>query len=195
MGALRCWPPIEPWKGASPKEKIPPSLATSQPGRGRRGHADDGGVQEAFSHRALEGRVAETEDPAVAGHEPVPRRSRTTPCRRPASSDAGRPSSSRWGRRRTRRSLHRWRPASSPGRWATRPCRRWGRSGAAHPSSPCRARRRTRRCRRPMPRASSSLPVGAAAIPTTGAASGLPPIDPSNGALNEKTPPSKPAIQ
>lgn len=30
MGALSGLPPIEPWKAASPKEKTPPSDATSQ---------------------------------------------------------------------------------------------------------------------------------------------------------------------
>ena len=30
MGQLRCVPPIDPKKVASPKEKIPPSPATSQ---------------------------------------------------------------------------------------------------------------------------------------------------------------------
>jgi len=29
-GRLRWRPPIDPWKAASPKAKIPPSLATSQ---------------------------------------------------------------------------------------------------------------------------------------------------------------------
>ncbi len=30
MGWLRCWPPSDPWKAASPKAKTPPSEATSQ---------------------------------------------------------------------------------------------------------------------------------------------------------------------
>jgi hypothetical protein len=30
MGWLRRMLPVEPWKRASPKEKMPPSLATSQ---------------------------------------------------------------------------------------------------------------------------------------------------------------------
>jgi hypothetical protein len=29
-GALRCLPPIEPWKTAEPKAKMPPSAATNQ---------------------------------------------------------------------------------------------------------------------------------------------------------------------
>ena len=64
---------MEPWKCASPKLKMPPSLATSQYPLPlcRRRDADDGLVEGHGAGGAVEVRVAEGEDAAVAGDHPV----------------------------------------------------------------------------------------------------------------------------
>ena len=85
MGSLSALPPIDPWKTASPKEKIPPSAATSQypPPSAVAGHAHDGRVERLAAHRPVEDGVTEGEDPAVRRHLPVPATvGRRRPCPR-----------------------------------------------------------------------------------------------------------------
>ena len=197
-GAPLVSPAAEPPNGEPEREHA--TVAGDEPvAAALRLHADDGGDEVDAPGRAVELRVAEREDPAVARDDPVAlaRRRRRHPDHR-AGSGAGRPSIRGSARRRTRRSRRRARPTSSPCPTASPPSRRsgwlrcwppvepWKRASPNEKIPPSRRDEPVARC-----------PTASRAMPTIGLVqvAGRPSSRGTCASPNEKIPPSRATSQ